>query len=215
MEKKGRQKDREKGSENHENSRKGRSKSRMGKIECYNCGKKGHLKKDYRAPKKQRDGQQEKNQEPNVIGDVLQDALILSVDNISKSWVVDSGTSFHATPHRKHFLDYVQGDFGQVHLGDDAPCKIIGMGKVKIKKRNGNHWFLKEVSHVPYLRKNVISTGQLESQGCISIFTDKVWKVTKGSLVIEKGEKISKLYLFTGNIDSSISLAYKGVDTTL
>jgi hypothetical protein len=74
-----------------------------------------------RAPKKQRDGQQEKNQEANVTGDVLQDALILSVDNISESWVVDSGASFHATPHRKHFLDYVQGDFGQVHLGDDAP----------------------------------------------------------------------------------------------
>jgi hypothetical protein len=52
---------------------------------------------------------------------VLQDALILSIDNISESWVVDSGASFHATPHRKHFLDYVQGDFEQVHLGDDAP----------------------------------------------------------------------------------------------
>jgi hypothetical protein len=117
---------------------------------------------------------------------VLQDALILSVDNIYESWVVYSGASFHATPHRKHFLDYVQGDFGQVHLGDDAPCKIVGMGKVKIKQSNGNQWLLKEVRHVPYLRKNLISTGQLESEGCISIFTDKVWKVTKGSLVIEK-----------------------------
>jgi hypothetical protein len=52
---------------------------------------------------------------------VLQDALILSVDNISESWVVDSGASCHATPLRKHFLDYVQGDFGQVHLGYDKP----------------------------------------------------------------------------------------------
>jgi hypothetical protein len=108
MENRGRQKDRGKGSGNRGNSRKGRSKSRLGKIECWNCGKKGHLKKDYRAPKKQRDGQQERNQEANVTGDVLQDALILSVDNISESWVVDSGASFHATPHRKHFLDYVQ-----------------------------------------------------------------------------------------------------------
>jgi hypothetical protein len=41
---------------------------------------------------------------------VLQDALILSVDNIFESWLVDSGASFHVTPHRKHFLDYVQGD---------------------------------------------------------------------------------------------------------
>jgi hypothetical protein len=121
VEKRGRQNDRGKGSRNHGNSRKGRSKSRLGKIECWNFGKKGHLKKDCRAPKKQRDGQQEKNQEANVTGDVLQDALILSVDNSSESWVVDSGASFHVTPHKKHFLDYVQGDFGQVHLGDDAP----------------------------------------------------------------------------------------------
>ena len=82
---------------------------------------KGHVKKYYRSPKKQTYGQQEKNQESNVTGDVLQYALILSVDNISESWVVDSGASFHVTPHRKHFLDYVQGYFGQVYLGDDAP----------------------------------------------------------------------------------------------
>jgi hypothetical protein len=61
MENRGRQKDRGKGSVNRGNSRKGRSKSRLGKIECWNCGKKGHLKKDCRSPKKQRDGQQERN----------------------------------------------------------------------------------------------------------------------------------------------------------
>ena len=89
MENKGRQNDRGKGPGNRENSRKGISKSRLGKIECWNCVKKGHLKKDCRAPKKQRDGQQEKNQEANVTGDVLPYALILSVDNIFESWVVD------------------------------------------------------------------------------------------------------------------------------
>ena len=52
MENRGRQKDRGKGSGNHGNSRKGRSKSRLGKIECWNCGKKGHLKKYCRYPKK-------------------------------------------------------------------------------------------------------------------------------------------------------------------
>jgi hypothetical protein len=51
-----RQKDRGKGSRNYENSRKGRFKYRMGKIHCWNFGKKGHLKKDCIAPKKQIDG---------------------------------------------------------------------------------------------------------------------------------------------------------------
>jgi hypothetical protein len=57
MENMGKQKDREKGSRNRENYRKGRSKSIFGKIECWNCGKKGHLKKDSISLKKQRDGQ--------------------------------------------------------------------------------------------------------------------------------------------------------------
>jgi hypothetical protein len=206
MENRGKQKDRGKGSWNRGNSRNGRSKSRFGKIECWNCGKKGHMKKDCRSPKKQRDGQQERNREANVTGDVLQDALILSVDNIYESWVVYSGASFHATPHRRHFLDYFQGDFGQVHLGDDAPCKIVGMGKLKIKQSNGNQWLLKEVRHVPYLRKNLIPTGQLASESFISIFTDKTWKVIKVSLVIAKGEKVGTLYLCTSNTDLSIYL---------
>jgi hypothetical protein len=65
---------------------------------------------------------------------------------------------------------------------------------------------LKEVRHVPYLKKNIISRDKLESEGCISIFTDKVLKVTKGSLVIEKGEKVGTLYLCIGNNDSLIKI---------
>jgi hypothetical protein len=141
--------------------------------------------------------------------------LILSLDNITEYWVVYSRVSFHATPLRKYFQDYVQGDFGQVHLGDDGPCKIVGMGNIQIKKNNGNQLLLKEVRHVPNLRKNLISTGQLVSEGCISTFTDKAWKVTKGSLVIEKGVKVGTLYLCIGITDCSISLASIGVDTTL
>jgi hypothetical protein len=74
---------------------------------------------------------------------------------------------------------------------------------------------LKEVRHIPDLRKNLISTRNFESEDCISIFVDKLWKVTKGSLVIEKGEKVCTLYLCTGNTNSYISLASTGVDTTL
>ena len=80
MESRGRQKERGRSPGNRGKSKKGRSKSRFGKIECWNCGKKGHLKKDCRAPKKKGERQQETTQEANVAGDVLQDALTL--DNL-------------------------------------------------------------------------------------------------------------------------------------
>ena len=101
---------------------------------CWKCRKKGLLKKYCKSRKgKEGDTQQEKNHQVNVIGDVLQDALILSLENIIDYWLVDSGASFHATPNRKNFHDYVQGYFGRVQLDDDKPYKIIGMGKLFIK----------------------------------------------------------------------------------
>ena len=109
--------------------------------------------------------------------------------------MVDSWDSFHATLDKKHFHDYAQGDFGQVHLGDDKPCKIIGMGKVLVKQKNGNQWLLNEVRHVPDLKKNLISTGKLGGEGCVTTFVYKTWKVTKGALVIVKGKKVGTLNL--------------------
>ena len=100
MESKERQRERGKSPSNRGNSGKGRSKSRFEKIECWNCGKKGHLKKDYRSPKKKGEMHQETTQEMNVAGDVLQDALILPLDNTSDYSKVDLGASCHATPHR-------------------------------------------------------------------------------------------------------------------
>ena len=35
------------------------------------------------------------------------DALLLSLESVDDSWVLDSGASFHGTPHRSYFIDYV------------------------------------------------------------------------------------------------------------
>ena len=74
-----------------------------------------------------------------------EDSFLLSLESVDVSWVLDSGASFPATPHRGYFIDYVQGDFRLVYLGDNEPCQIVGMGKIKIKLQNGNHWLLNEV----------------------------------------------------------------------
>jgi hypothetical protein len=55
----------------------------------------------------------------------------------------------------------------------------------------------------------------LDNEGYIVTFTINLWKVTKGSLIIEKGEKVGTLYLCTSNVEFSIALVSMGVDTTL
>ena len=37
-------------------------------------------------------------------------------------------------------------------------------------------------------------------EGCVVTFNDKNWKVSKGSLVVEKVVKVGTLYLCTGHI---------------
>jgi hypothetical protein len=78
-----------------------------------------------------------KNQEANVTSDVLQDTLILSIDNIYESWVVVSGASFHATLHRKHFLDYVQGDLDKLIWVMMHHAKFLEWERYKIMETNG------------------------------------------------------------------------------
>ena len=103
-----------------------------------------------------------------------EDALLLSLESVDDSWVLDCGASFHATPHRGYFIDYVQGDFGLFYFGDNKPCQIVGKGKNKIKLQNGNHWLLHEVRHVPRLSMNLISIGKLSDEGCVVTFNYKI-----------------------------------------
>ena len=42
------------------------------------------------------------------------------------------------------------------------------------------------------------------SEGCIVMFLDNIWKVSKGSLVVAKGAKVGTLYLCIGNTYSTL-----------
>ena len=49
-------------------------------------------------------------------------------------------------------------------MGNDAPCKIVGIGSVKIKMYDGVVRTLTEVRHVPELKKNLISLSILDAK---------------------------------------------------
>ncbi|WVY93468.1 hypothetical protein V8G54_032556 [Vigna mungo] len=125
------------------------------------------------------------------------DALICSLKNKEESWVLDSGASFHATSQKELFENYVPGNLGKVYLGNEQSCEIIGKGMVKIKL-NGSVWELKNVRHIPDLTKNLISVGQLASEGYTTIFHGDDWKISKGAMTIARGKKSGTLYKTAG-----------------
>ena len=116
--------------ENQEESQRGRGLN-LEDREYY--GKIGHKKKDYWNRKKNGDIPDGDKEENVVSNKSEEDALLLSLESVDDSLVLDSSALFHATPHRGYFINYVQGDFGHVYLGDNEPCQSVRKGKVKIK----------------------------------------------------------------------------------
>ena len=198
-------------SSSHSRSKSRRGKSRSGKrdLHCYNCGKKGHFKRDCRAPKKDSSAQQSAN-----VTEEAGDAMILSVNSPIESWILDSGASFHSTPCREIMENYVSGDYGKVHLADDETLNIMGKGDVRVKLPNGTTWKLQGVRYIPGLKRNLISVGQLDGEGYCTTFSDCEWKITKGALVIARGKKTGTLYV-TSNLENIIATVDSGGKSNL
>lgn len=119
--------------------------------------------------------------------------------------MLDSGASFHATSQKEFFDKYVPGNLGKVDLGNEQSCDIVGKDVVKIKL-NGSVWELQNVIHIPDLRKNLISVGQLASEGYTTIFHGDNWKISKGAMMVARGKKSGTLYK-TAGANYSIAVA--------
>ena len=63
------------------------------------------------------------------------DATYVAVNmahSLAHTWLLDSGASFHVTPHREWFTRYDAKSLGTVRLGDSRQCDVIGIGDVTV-----------------------------------------------------------------------------------
>ncbi|GJU99346.1 retrovirus-related pol polyprotein from transposon TNT 1-94, partial [Tanacetum coccineum] len=122
------------------------------------------------------------------------DALVCCVKNTVEVRIMDSGASFHFT-FCKEELEKFRLRSSKVHLADDKTLDIVGVGDVLLKTSFGTSWTLKDVRYIPSLKRRLISVGQLDEKGYHVGFGDQQWKVTKGSLVVARGNKRRSLYM--------------------
>ena len=100
------------------------------------------------------------------------------------------------------------------YLADGSALDIVGMGNVRILLPNGSVWLLEKVRHIPELRRNLISVGQLDDEGHAILFVGGTWKVTKGARVLARGNKTGTLYM-TSSPRDTIAVADVSTDTSL
>ena len=71
-------------------------------------------------------------------------------------------------------------------MRNNASCKIVGIGTVRIKMFDGVIRTLGNVRHVPHLKRNMISLSILDSKGYKYTCEGGVLKISKGTLTVMK-----------------------------
>jgi len=87
-----------------------------------------------------------------------------------EAWLVDSGASFHMTPHREWLCEYERYDGGNGFLGDVLTTRIIDRGKVKLRLIDGRIRTLPGVLHILGLARNLISVSKIDDARVKTIF---------------------------------------------
>ncbi|GMJ14768.1 hypothetical protein HRI_005146000 [Hibiscus trionum] len=199
----------------------GRSKLRSKKnLKCYNCGKKGHLKKDcWSSPKNSNPQGNMANTSDD--GDALCCEAATAMEGrkrFADIWLIDSGATYHITSRREWFYNYEPISGGSVYSCNNHALEIVGVGTIKLKMYDGTIKVVRDVRHVKGLKKNLLSYGLLDNNASKIETRKGIMKVFHGALVVMKGEKIAaNLYMLKGEtlLEAEASVASCSSDSTM
>ncbi|KAL6210823.1 hypothetical protein ACLB2K_016055 [Fragaria x ananassa] len=172
---------------------KGTTKSKKKYKEgCFKCGVADHLKRNCKEGRMKAQVMAGSSSTANIIirkdEDDCELLVVMSSSNAFRDWIMDTGCTFHMCAIREWFDTFEESSIGEVFRGDDSPCRILGIGSVKIKMHDGVVRKLENVRYIPKLRKNLISLGTLDKAGYRYSSKEGRLKVIKGSLVMMKAD---------------------------
>ncbi|KAH9694912.1 Integrase catalytic domain-containing protein [Citrus sinensis] len=115
-------------------------------------------------------------------------------------WVLDSGCTFHMCPYKNYLTEYHDLDGGRVMMGNNAMCKIISIGNIRLKLHDETIRELKQVRFVPELKRNLISLGMLDQMGYSVKIEYGEMMIIKGTEIIMKGLRKNGVFVLDGKV---------------
>jgi hypothetical protein len=126
---------------------------------CYTCASPDHFatkcpdRKDHKAPKTANMVVSE-GEGTTRYGNFL--PTVLSVCS-SPAWRIDTGANIHVCADISMFSSYQVGGTTSLLIGNGAHAHVLGAGTVTMKFTSGKIIQLKNVQHVPTIKKNLVS----------------------------------------------------------
>ena len=192
----------------HDDKDKKKSKRNKKDVICYNCNKPGHIKRDCRALKKKQDGGNDNKNKYNNFVAMISEAFTLEEE---KSWWVDSGATRHVCNDQAMFKTYEPLD-SMLYMGNQSTAQVKGKGKIDLVFTSGNTLTLKDVLHVPDVRKNLVSGSILNKFGFKLVFESDKFILSKGGKFVGKGYHTSGMFKL--NIKDVVNSSVNDVNMT-
>ncbi|RDX81141.1 hypothetical protein CR513_38214, partial [Mucuna pruriens] len=150
------------------------------KVRCHNCQKPGHY------ARKRWVGEGAKNK-PNNRANLAQDEgsdseavfLMATTNNESSndtSWYLDSGCFTHMTGKREWFINLDDSSKSRVRFADNSSLTAEGISRVVFRDKDGRETVIEEVLHVPGMKTNLLSLGQLLQKRFVMTMEDNCLK---------------------------------------
>ena len=163
-------------------------------VECYYCGKKGHIKKYcFNNPKSSRykgnrdeagaasshcenKNKNDDDKDGTALFSLVTTALTSRNSDIlsSEKWYVDSGCTSHMTNNAKFIRNMRESEvISSVAVGSGDNITVSGVGNLEatvVCDGKKNHVELKDVLYVPGLMCNLLSVSRMRRNGVIVVF---------------------------------------------
>jgi hypothetical protein len=122
----------------------------------------------------------------------------------SPEWWIDTGANIHVCDDISMFSSYQVGGTTFLLMGNGAHVRVLGAGTITLKFTSGKTIQLKNVKHVPTIKKNLVSASLLCRDGFKLVFGSNKCIISKFGTFFGKGYDSGGLFRFSLLFDNNV-----------